>query len=67
MNDLYAPIVKAEDKPVIFAIKMPLAMRDAFKAHCESHKIEMSEVIRRFITRELESAVRPMKAGESVL
>lgn len=54
MTNLYAKQQPAEaDKTVTLAIRMPLALREAWKAHCDSHNIEMSEVMRRFITQEI--------------
>lgn len=53
--NLYEPVkpVVTTDPTVSMVVKMPKSQREAWKAHCESHDIEMSEVIRRFIASEL--------------
>ena len=51
--DLYAPKATLGEDSVTLAVKMPRTMRSDFTALCKSKGIDMSEVIRRFIDREL--------------
>ena len=55
-KSLYAPVKADKEEATRLVIKCPVELRDAFKAHCAKHNLDMSVLIRRFMEQEVQAA-----------
>lgn len=52
-DDLYAPIDNAKIETTGLNIRIPVALKDEFTKHCESKGLSATEVLKRFMAREV--------------
>jgi hypothetical protein len=56
MSNIFEPVVATKSEPVNLNVRLPKSVRDDFANLCTSKGLSISEVIRRMMVRELETA-----------